>query len=239
MKIAVYYRVSTDEQAAEDRFGLPRQRAAVEAYVAEHGHEIAATYEDAGYSGSSADRPALCALLDDAASGAFEGIVVCAWDRLARDAHLDGWLRVEFRKRGVTLLSASEQNGIDELSKLTQVILSGVAGFERSLITARLAGGRRAKAASGGYAHGQAPFGTKAERGTGVLHHDAAEWATLCRMHDLRDQGLTLRAIAEMLNSEGYKPRKASRWDHTVVRSALRSYPRAAAVASKIASEAA
>jgi site-specific DNA recombinase len=232
MRVATYLRVSTEGQAAEDKYGLARQRASIAEYTSREGHEVVREYEDAGYSGSSADRPALSAMLADAATGAFDAILVHSWDRLARDAWLDGWLRIECKERGVDVLSATERNGIDEQSKLVQAILSAVAGFERSLITARLAGARRVKAAQGGYAHGQAPYGTRAQRGTKTLHLDEAEWSTLRLMRDLRDQGYTLRGIADELNKRGFKARHAARWSHVAVRSALNGYARAARVAA-------
>jgi DNA invertase Pin-like site-specific DNA recombinase len=230
VKVAIYMRVSTDEQAAADRFGLARQRAAIDEYVEREGHDVVAVYEDPGHSGSSAERPALSEMLHDASQRKFDAIVVYSWDRLARDAWLDGWLRVEFQKRGAQLLSATESNGISEQSKMIQVILSAVAGYERSLITARMAGARRVKASQGGYAHGQAPYGTQAVRGSGILHRNAAEWDTLSAMKLLRDQGASFRSIAATMNDAGRKPRSAAQWSHVTVRSALNGYARVAAV---------
>ena len=107
------------------------------------GHEVVATFEDVGFSGATADRPGLAALLE--AEG-FKAVVVPCWDRLARDTTLDGYLRYSLEKRGVQVLSATQENGVDPIAKLTQNILAAVAGYERHLIAQRLAGRQEVKA---------------------------------------------------------------------------------------------
>lgn len=228
LRIATYVRVSTKGQGEDDQYGLPRQHADIAAYVARQGHEIVAAFEDVGYSGATADRPGLAALLE---AGGFDAVVVPAWDRLARDTMLDGYLRYTLEKRGVRVLSATQENGVDEISKLTQTILAGVAQYERHLIAQRLAGGRKAKAAVGGYAHGQPPYGTKATRGSKRLTIDQAEYEILGVMRALKSQGKTVRAIAEELNESGHRARNGGLWGPSSVYGALASRDRVVEVA--------
>jgi DNA invertase Pin-like site-specific DNA recombinase len=218
MRVAAYYRVSTPGQGDDDRLGIPLQREAVEGWCAEHGHELIATYADIGHSGSNPDRPQLAALL---ANEGFEGVVVYRWDRLARGAILDGWLRYSLQQRGVTVYSATEANGIDPTSVMVQAIQAAVAGYERHLITQRLAGARRLKASRGGYAHGQPRYGTRSVGGALASRDDEAQ--ALAVMQALRAAGFTLRAIADELNTTDYRPRRAERWCHASVRGALRA----------------
>lgn len=42
----------------------------------------------------------------------------------------------------------------------------------------------------------------------------ASEQETLVRIHQLRDEGLTLRAIAEALEAEGYRPKRGGQTWH-------------------------
>jgi DNA invertase Pin-like site-specific DNA recombinase len=187
---------------------------------------VVAEFEDVA-SGASADRAGLAEMF---VTEGFDAVLVPAWDRLARDVMLDGWIRFNFEKRGVRVLSATQENGVDPISKLTQSILAAVAEFDRHAITQRLAGGRKAKAALGGYAHGQAPFGTKAKRGSGLLEIDPAERATLEVLHRWREGGKTLRAIAALLNCDRLRARYPSRnggpWAVSSVYGALASYDR-------------
>lgn len=59
----VYLRVSTEEQAREDRSSLDQQREGIEALAGRLGCQVAQTFSDAGVSGGTADRPAFQALI--------------------------------------------------------------------------------------------------------------------------------------------------------------------------------
>lgn len=228
MKVAVYYRVSTGAQAGEDRFGLPAQREAVETYCKRHKHEIVAVYEDAGYSGATADRPDLAKMLHDAAhedehgrKPPFDAVVVAKFDRLARKAMLDGYIRFSLKKNGVSVVSATEETEEDDpQSQLMQAMLAAFAEFERSLITARLAGGRRVKRARGEYAEGRPRYGMRAEGKALVVDEDEAEIVKM--MRTLRKQGKTYREIADKLNDKGFAPRHGSTWRHSTVHNVLK-----------------
>lgn len=216
---ATYCRVSSDSQA--DGLGLPVQRDAVERYASEHGYEIAEAIEDVGFSGARADRPGLGRLLDLAEQGAIAVVVVPRWDRLARDAMLDGHLRYRLSALGVRVESATETNGIDPISQMTQQILSAVAGYERHLITARLRAARAKKRANGGYAGGEPPFGYRAD-GAGALQRDESEQTTLTYIRNLRESGVSYAAIARELNGLArHLPRRGKAWYPSTVRSVL------------------
>ena len=73
MKAAGYTRVSTDEQA-ERGLSLLAQRTA-SASAPSEGWELTEVYEDAGWSGSREDRPALQRLRADATAGAFDVLI--------------------------------------------------------------------------------------------------------------------------------------------------------------------
>ncbi len=64
-KVAVYVRVSTQEQAVEG-VSIDAQGAALKANAKIQGWEIVDEYIDGGYSGGTDDRPALKRLLADA-----------------------------------------------------------------------------------------------------------------------------------------------------------------------------
>jgi site-specific DNA recombinase len=221
LDVCAYYRVSTKGQGDDDKLGLPMQRQAVEAYCAAQGHRIVATFEDVGHSGATADRPGLAALLAAASAGLFAGVVVYRWDRLARDTMLDGFIRYGLTKHNVRALSATETNGVDSISKLTQQILASVAEYERSLITQRLSTSRKLKALAGGYAHGRPPYGWKAL--DGELVEIPEEQKALAIMRALRTTvpKHTFAAIAAELNARGIRPRSGDLWQTSSVHYAL------------------
>jgi DNA invertase Pin-like site-specific DNA recombinase len=81
-------------------------------------------------------------------------------------------------------------------------ILAGMAEQERQVITERTFLGRRGKAARGGFAGGAAPLGYKKDRQGGLVE-DQESADTVRRIFAMKEEGATLQAIANRLNSEG------------------------------------
>ena len=87
MKVALYCRVSTEEQARTGESILD-QRQALERWARENGHEVADVYPDDGYSAhrSYKSRPQLQRLLSDVRAGKVELIAFTKFDRWTRRA---------------------------------------------------------------------------------------------------------------------------------------------------------
>ena len=206
-RAAAYLRVSTENQAGEDKFGLADQRASIEAFAQAQGLELVRVYADEGASGATMERPALQALLTEARSGAFELVIVAKLDRLARDLMAQLWIEKELLRYNVELISVAEPfRGQDPANVLFRQIIGAFAQFEKARIGERLRGGRRQKARSGGYAGGRPAIGYEANRGAKVLLLDKEKAETVRRVFELREQHphWSLQAIAEQLNREGH-----------------------------------
>ena len=206
-KAAAYLRVSTEGQLGEDRFGLDAQREDIEAYAKAEGFTIVEWYIDEAVSGATIDRPALTRLLDDAAAGEFAFVVVAKMDRVARDLMFQLWIEKELLSADVELISVAEPfRGQDPTNVLFRQVIGAFAQFERARIAERLAGGRKQKAKTGGYAGGGAPIGYEAERGSKVLKLDGEKAETVRRVFELKDAnpGASLQQLADRLNAEGY-----------------------------------
>jgi hypothetical protein len=63
------------------------------------------------------------------------------------------------------------------------------------------------------------PFGYYVRNGKLIEH--PTEYITLRVIIKLRSEGKTLMAIAEALNDQGLRPRRASKWDHSSIRNIL------------------
>ena len=72
MKVAIYARVSTENQEVRGTIGS--QLAVLRARVASEGHELVAEFCDDGYSGARLDRPGLDGLRDAAEAGLIEAV---------------------------------------------------------------------------------------------------------------------------------------------------------------------
>ncbi|MCL6596703.1 MAG: recombinase family protein [Firmicutes bacterium] len=213
-KAAAYLRVSTEGQVGDDKFGLAAQRQAVEEYAKAQGLELVAWYEDDGISGGTLDRPGLMALLAAAKAHEFKVVVVAKMDRVARDLMAQLWIEKELLKAEVELVSAAEPfRGNDPANVLFRQIIGAFAQFEKARIAERMTGGRRQKAARGGYSGGGAPTGYRARRGAKALEVDPDAARLVLRVFALRDAepNASLQALADRLNAEGFTGPKGGR----------------------------
>jgi DNA invertase Pin-like site-specific DNA recombinase len=142
MKVAIYARVSTVDQTAENQLIELRR------YVAARGWDAALEYVDHAVSGTKTARPALDRLVTDARRRKFDVLVCWKLDRLGRTLKHLILLLEDLQALGVAFISLGE--GIDATTpagKLQLHILGAIAEFERGRIVERVrAGLARAKA---------------------------------------------------------------------------------------------
>ncbi len=139
MRVAIYCRVSTDEQTVAPQLDSLRD------YAAARGLEVVEEYIDHGVSGSKDRRPALDEMMAKAKRRAFDGIAVVRLDRLARSVRHLANLAAELEALGVALIVLEQ--GIDTSTpagRLLFNVLGAIAEFESDLIGERVAAGMRA-----------------------------------------------------------------------------------------------
>lgn len=105
MKAAGYLRSArADDQVTEE------QQAALRDYAAAHGREVVAWYVDAGISGlvPFSERAAVGQLLQAAAAGEFDRVLVTNWERLGRSAAVLAEARAKLSAAGVRVESVAE-----------------------------------------------------------------------------------------------------------------------------------
>ncbi len=131
MKVALYCRVSTEEQNTQ------HQERALKKYCEAHGHEIYKVYSDV-FSGKATSRPAFNKMLVDMRHYKFNAVAVVKLDRLGRSLQHLLSLIEEFKNKGVEFI-AVDQN-IDTSSSMGTLqlqIMGAFAEFERNLISER------------------------------------------------------------------------------------------------------
>ena len=137
MKIAIYCRVSTEEQDAD------KQEFICKRYCKANGYEIYKVYKDV-ISGAKESRPAFNQLLEDMRHYKFHTIMVTKLDRIGRSLKHLLSLFDEFKGKGIHFI-ATTQN-IDTSSaagKLQLQILGAFAEFEGNIISERTKEGLR------------------------------------------------------------------------------------------------
>ena len=207
MAVHGYTRVSTAEQAADDRTSLETQRERINQAAAAAGLVVDSYLNEAGASGSKrlAERPVGGRLMTELQRG--DTLVVAKLDRAFRNA-ADALATAELLKaRKVDLIIADmgsepvTQNGV---SRMFFGMLALVAEFERERLRERLADGRSAKRRTGGHIGGTAPFGFRKE-GIGRaarLEPDPAQQAALATIREMGAQGVASRAIAAAVRDQ-------------------------------------
>jgi site-specific DNA recombinase len=150
MRAALYVRVSTDRQQHAQT--IEQQVTQLRTYVAARdGWTVAEEhiFRDDGHSGAKLDRPGLDALRDHAARAAFDVVVVCAPDRLARNFVHQMVVLEELERRGVRVVFCDRPWRDDPHEQLVTQIRGAVAEYERTLIADRMRRGRQARLRSG------------------------------------------------------------------------------------------
>jgi DNA invertase Pin-like site-specific DNA recombinase len=219
-RTVAYYRVSTKNQTGDKAFGLAAQAETVAVYARREGITIDEVFTDGGASGSTLDRPALQALLHACRGGGVARVIVPRLDRLNRDLLGQLIIERELKETGVTLSSATEAiEGDDPSSVMIRQIFGAISQMERAMIAARLRGGRRAKAAQGGFAGSGCPYGYTPAGGRLEVDPKAAE--VVRRVFKARRRGLSLREIAAQFNGEGIPTRRGAKWTAVQVKNIL------------------
>jgi DNA invertase Pin-like site-specific DNA recombinase len=138
-KVAIYTRVSTDEQKTD------LQLMDLKEYVQRRRYEIFNFYEDI-VSGAAKERKALDQLMDDAKKRKFDIVLVWKFDRFARSLKMlvDGLAL--FQELGIDFISYKENiDTTTSMGKLIFNINSAYAEFERDIIRDRVIAGIKAK----------------------------------------------------------------------------------------------
>lgn len=208
IKAVGYIRVSTKQQAGEDRMGREAQKQEIEKYAEENNYQIVRWYTDE-VSGVSEEREALNDILfgDDLDEAGVKAVIAYKSDRIARDIKLYFYYLFLLEKRKIKLVSVMERFDDDEygLSNVFRSLMLFVAEQERKNILMRTSGGRRVKAEQGGYAGGKPPYGYGVFNKKLVIIEEEAE--VVRRIFRYRDSGLSMQYIADILTDDHIKTR--------------------------------
>lgn len=221
--VAIYARVSTQEQA-EEGTSLEFQHEQLMGYCRAQGWEVFREYVDRGFTGKNGNRPELKRLLADARLGRFGKVVVFKLDRLARKLRLLLEMEEDLKEHGVALVSVKDSIDTSTAMGRTVFQMFGlVAEWERETIVERTRSGRQQRYKQGCWAAGRAPYGYAYNRETKKLDIDEATAPIVRRIFQEYADGRTLVQIMHGLNGNGIAPRrKQSRaWVATAVRDIL------------------
>ena len=160
MPVALYLRVSTEEQ--RERQTIATQREFAEHYCALHHLNVFGVYADDGVSGTLPlhTRPEGRRILQDARLRRFDQLLVYKLDRLGRETRLTLEAVAALEQCGVRVKSMTEEFDTATASgRLMLTLLSGFAAHERDVIRERSLAGSQRVAESGAWMGGMLPYG--------------------------------------------------------------------------------
>jgi site-specific DNA recombinase len=228
MKLVVYVRVSTQQQAQTQT--IEQQLTLLEGYCHEHQWPWppAAIFRDDGYSGGSLQRPGLNALRDAVLAGTATHVLVTAPDRLARKYVHQVLLIEELVHAGCQVQFVERPMSDDPHDQLLLQIRGAVAEYERSLIADRTRRGRWAKFVSGSllpwsrppYAYRLSPDRPGDPHGVQLEPTEAVRVAEMFAYY--LEEGHTLWGLTKQLTDLAIPaPRGRTCWRKSTVRSIL------------------
>lgn len=222
-KVAIYARVSTEEQANEGT-SLDHQHEQLKAYCESQEWQIVETYVDAGFTGKDGQRPELKHLLSDAKLGLFQKVVIYKLDRLARNLRLLLELEEILKANQVCLCSMKEQcDTSTHIGRMIFQVLGIVGEWERETIIERTKAGRIQRYKAGCWAGGKPLYGYSYNPNTKKLVINEAEAAVVRRIFNEYNAGKSMAGMADMLNEERIpsRYRSAKGWRMSAVRDIL------------------
>ena len=218
MRVIIYARVSTDEQA-ESGLSLQAQTEKLRAYASLYDLEVIEEIEDAGESAKTLKRRGLQRALQLLRTGQADGLVVAKLDRLTRS--VSDWQMLiddHFGERpGRALFSVADS--IDTRTaggRLVLNVLLSVAQWEREAIAERTKDALQAKIKRGERV-GSVRYGCRLDDDGSTLHLDDAEQMVMTMIVSMRRREVSYRRIAEELNRRGIPAKKGGTWQHTTI----------------------
>lgn len=181
-------------------------------------------YRDKGFSGKSINRPSFSALMQDVKSGGIERIIVYRLDRFSRSIADFGAVWQVLEKNGVEFISVNEK--FDTTTPIGVAMLNIIMVFaqlERETIAERVKDNYYARAKSGAWTGGPAPYGFKLEK----ISLDGKRLSRLCPTESIETvkriyseyvkEGVSLSCVAKQLTAEEIPCASRKGWDSVAV----------------------
>jgi len=221
-KVALYVRVSTEEQANEG-VSIDAQLAALRTYAKLNNWLVTDEYVDAGYTGGNDERPALQRLLLDAKAHKFDMVAVAKLDRFYRNLRLLLNTIHEFDELGINFIATQENlNTSTTMGRFSLQIMGVIAEWERGRIAERIKEAQTQLVEAGNWKTGRTPYGYRwlaKEKRWEVIEDEAKVVQYIYHLYN--EERLGIEKIVLRLNYEGYKTRRSVLWGYSPVHSIL------------------
>ena len=231
MKVALYARVSSDQQAEKNN-SIPSQLRLLNEYALKHNMTVYKEYVDEGESALSVNRPAFLEMITETKKKfpPFQAILVWKLSRFARNRQDSIVYKAMLKKRGIDVISISEPIDNTPQGQLMEGMIEVIDEFYSAILAQETLRGMTENARKG-YRNGGYPiYGYKNTRifddnknpkTKYEINNSEAEIVKL--IFDLYAKGNGLKNIVMSLNKNGYKPRSGNIWSTTTISNILRN----------------
>ena len=186
-------------------------------------------YVDEAESGRIADRPQFQKMLNEASKpeAPFQEILVWKFSRFTRKREHAVAFKAMLRRRGVRVVSITEQADDTPTGKLLEAIIESVDEFYSENLAQEVTRGMREAASRGFWVTSYAPYGYKRvyvqdgpkKRPTLELNPPAD--AVVRRIFDMALQGKSILDVTKTLNAEGIPTTNGKKWLKTTIHTML------------------
>ncbi len=221
MKVGIYVRVSTQEQAKEG-YSIPTQIRLLEMYCESQGWSNFEVYADEGFSAKDTNRPNLKRLRKDIEKGRVKILLVYRLDRLTRSVR-DLYDILSFLdEHGCAFRSATENyDTTSAMGRMFIGLIALLAQWERENLGERVAVNLQEKVLVKKEPVGIQPFGYRYEGKNRVI--DEEEKKVIFLMIELFEKHSSISTVVRELNKRGLRTRRKTPWHHIGVRDILRN----------------
>ncbi len=224
---ALYARVSSDRQDVD--LSVAAQLRALRDYAQRNGYLVAREYVDEAESGRIADRPQFSRMLDEASKpeAPFKEILVWKFSRFTRKREHAVAFKSMLRRRGVRVVSITEQADDTPTGKLLEAIIESVDEFYSENLAQEVLRGMREAATRGFWMTTYAPYGYRrvyvqdGPKKRPKLELNPPADAVVRRIFDMVLQGKSILDVTKTLNSEGIPTTNGRKWLKTTIHTML------------------
>ena len=224
---ALYARVSSERQDVD--LSVAAQLRALRDYAERNGYLVVREYVDEAESGRIADRPQFSRMLDEAGKqeAPFKEILVWKFSRFTRKREHAVAFKSMLRRRGIRVVSITEQADDTPTGKLLEAIIESVDEFYSENLAQEVSRGMREAASRGFWMTSYAPYGyRKVHVQDGAKTRPRLELnppsdAVVRRIFDMVLHGKSILDITKVLNAEGIPTTNGKRWLKTTINTML------------------
>jgi site-specific DNA recombinase len=218
LRVALYLRVSTDEQA-KSGYSIADQRRSLPEHAERQGWRVVEEIADDGWSGSSPERPGIGRIYELAEAGEIDLVLATKRDRFFRSRYYRLQMDRDMEECGVRLVSLTDTG-----NRIGDGVLDDFAEWEREQITERIKNGKRSKAREGKVVGGhKRAYGYDFVRDSGgaAIGYEVneAEMHVVRRIFAMVARGKGIRSVKDILDEERVPaPRGGEGWSRGFLR---------------------